>query len=129
VIGHTAGSPATLRFKTIANLVGWTVAGVLVAGSAWFLGGLVPVFGIFALVVGPYAAGSVIGDHIERWPGWAAAVAAGTWSSWWLAGSSFPSEDRLPFVGLLFISLLISVTTARYRWRLRPNALHASASR
>jgi hypothetical protein len=87
------------------------------------------VLGIFALVVGPYVAGGVIGDHVERWPGWVAAAAAGACSWWWLAGSTSPSEDRWPFVGLLFISLLISVTTARYRWQLRPKAVSAGPSR
>ena len=124
-----ADSLATHRLRTTANLVGLAAAGALVSAAVWFLGGLVPVLGIFALVVGPYIAGAVIGDHVERWPGWVAAVAAGAWSWWWLAGSSSSSEDRWPFVGLLFISLLISVTTARYRWQLRPKALSGSPSR
>ena len=124
--GDRGGPPATFLLQTTANLVGWAAAGALVSAAIWFLGGLVPVLGIFALVVGPYVAGVVIGHHVERWPGWVAAGAAG---AWWLAGSSFPSEDRWPFVGLLFISLLISVTTARYRWRLRPRAVHGGPSR
>ena len=124
-----ADSLATYRLRTTANLLGWAATGALVSAAVWFLGGLVPVLGIFALVVAPYVAGGVIGDHVERWPGWVAAVAAGAWSWWWLAGSSSPSEDRWPFVGLLFISLLISVTTARYRWQLRPKALSGSPSR
>jgi len=125
---EAAGSLATRRLWTTANLVGWAAAGALASGAVWFLGGLVPVLGIFALVVGPYVAGGVIGDHVERWPGWVAAVAAGAWSWLWLAGSSSPSQDRWPFVGLLFISLLISVTTARYRWQVRPRAIRATAS-
>ena len=124
-----ADSLATHRLRTTANLVGLAAAGALVSAAVWFLGGLVPVLGIFALVVAPYVAGGVIGDHVERWPGWVAAVPAGAWSWWWLAGSSSSSEDRWPFVGLLFISLLISVTTARYRWQLRPKALSGSPSR
>jgi len=125
---EAAGSLATPRLRTIANLVGWAAAGALASGAVWFLGSLVPVLGIFALVVGPDVAGGVIGDHVERWPGWVAAVAAGAWSWWWLAGSSSPSQDRWPFVGLLFISLLISVTTARYRWQVRPRAIRATPS-
>ena len=89
-----AGSLATHRLRTTANLVGWAAAGAFLSAAVWFLGGLVPVLGIFSLVVGPYVAGGVIGDHVERWPGWVAAAAAGAWSLWWLAGSSSASEDR-----------------------------------
>jgi hypothetical protein len=128
-MGDSAGPRATLPLRTTANLVWWAAAGALVTAAIWFLGGLVPVLGVFALVVGPYVAGVVIGDHVERWPGWVAAAAAGARSSRWLAGTSSPSENRWAFVGLLFISLLISVTTARYRWRLRPRAVRGGLSR
>jgi hypothetical protein len=79
-------------------------------------------------VVGPYVAGGVIGDHVET----VARLGRGRRRGGLelvVAGSSSASEDRWPFVGMLFISLLISVTTARYRWRLRPKALSGSPSR
>ena len=47
------------------------------------------------------------------------------WSLWWSARS----DDVWIFLGMLFVSLLVSVTTARYRWGLRPEALSASPSR
>jgi hypothetical protein len=128
-VSDEAGSPATLRPRRTANLFGWAAAGALVCEAVWLVGGVVPVLGILALVLGPYVAGGVIGDHVERWPGWVAAAAAEAWSSWWLAGSSSSSEDRWAFVGLMFISLLISVTTARYRWHVRPKTLSGGPSR
>jgi hypothetical protein len=84
--------------------------------------GMVPVLGI---VLGPLVAGGIIGDRVERWPGWVAASAAVVWSLWWSARS----DDVWIFLGMLFVSLLVSVTTARYRWGLPPEAVSASPSR
>ena len=123
-----AGSLATHRLRTTANLVGWAAAGALVSAAVWFLGGLVPVLGSSPSWWAHTSPVASSGITSKRWPGWVAAAAAGAWSLW-LAGSSSASEDRWPFVGMLFISLLISVTTARYRWRLRPKALSGSPSR
>jgi len=129
VTDDAADSLATHRLRTTANLLGWAATGALVSAAVWFLGGLVPVLGIFALVVAPYVAGGVIGDHVERWPGWVAAVAAGAVILWWFVGSTAPSEEWPDYVGVALVSLLISVTTARYRWQLRPKALSGSPSR
>ena len=112
------GPRAAPPLRTIANLVGWAVVGVLLLS----LIGWVPVLGI---VLAPYVAGGVIGDRVQRWPGWVAASAAVVWSLWWSARS----DDAWIFLGMLFVSLLVSVATARYRWRLRPEALSASPSR
>ena len=123
-----AGSLATHRLRTTANLVGWAAAGAFLSAAVWFLGGLVPVLGIFSLVVGPYVAGGVIGITSNGGPlgrgrrrrGLELVVAG------WLV---VRIRGPVAFVGLLFISLLISVTTARYRWQLRPKALSGSSSR
>ena len=112
------GPRASPRLRTIANLVEWVAVGVLLL----LLVGLVPLLGI---VLAPYAAGGIIGDRVERWPGWVAASAVAVWSLWWLSRT----DDVWIFVGLLFVSLLVSVTTARYRWRPRPKALSAPPSR
>ena len=82
----------------------------------------VPVLGI---VLAPYIAGGTIGDRVERWPCWVAASAAVVSSLWWYGRS----DDVWIFLGMLFVSLLVSVTTAWYRWGLRPEALPVSPSR
>ena len=104
--------------RTIANLAEWAAVGALLL----LLVGMVPVLGI---VLAPYVAGGIIGDRVERWPGWVAASVAAVWSLWWLSRS----DDAWIFVGMLFVSLLVSVTTARYRWRLRPMTLRENPSR
>jgi hypothetical protein len=128
----------TLRLWRIANLVGWAAGGAIAFALPWVLGRqlggrvsaviLVPL-GIIALVLVPYLAGGVIGDHIYRWPGLGAAGAVGAVNLWWLALSPDPSEEGWGFAAVAFISLLISVTTARYRWRLRPRALRGGLPR
>ena len=115
---HNDVQVSTSPFRTIANLIGWAVVGVLLMS----LIGLVPVLGI---VLAPYVAGGVIGDRVGRWPGWVAASAAVVWSLWWSARS----DDAWIVLGMLSVSLLVSVATARYRWGLRPDALSASLSR
>jgi len=129
---------ATLRLWRIANLGGWAAGGALVFALPWVLGRqlggrvsaviLVPL-GIIALVLVPYLAGGVIGDHVYRWPGWVAAVAVGAVNLLWFADSVAPSEESWDFAAVAFVSLLISVSTARYRWRLRPRALRGAPSR
>ena len=129
---------ATLRFWRIANLVGWAACGALVFAPPWVLGRqlggrvsavILAPLGIIALVLVPYLAGGVIGDHIYRWPGWVAAVAVGAVNLWWFADSVAPSEVSWDFAAVAFVSLLISVSTARYRWELRPRALRGTPSR
>ena len=100
------------------NLVGWAAVGVLLLSVI----GLIPVLGI---VLAPLVAGGVIGDRVERWPGWVAASAAVVSSLWWYGRS----DDVWILMGMLFVSLLISVTTVRYRWGLRREALSARPSR
>ena len=91
--------------------------------------GRIPVLGIFVFVFAPYVAGGVIGDHVERWPGSVAFAAIGAVILWWFGASAPPSDQGWEYVGVAFVSLLISVTTARYRWRLRPMSLRENPSR
>jgi len=124
-----AGSAATLRLRRSANLFGWAAAGGMVFGVLSILSRQVPLIGIVAFVLVPYLAGGVIGDHVYRWPGWVAALAVGAVILWWFVGSTAPSEEWPDYVGVALVSLLISVTTARHRWRLPPRAVRGTPSR
>jgi hypothetical protein len=78
-------------------------------------------------VGGATRGGRVIGDHVDRSPGWVAAVALV--SLWWLVSDATRAEDRWDFLGLVLVSLWVSVTTARYRWQVGPSPVGGTPSR
>jgi hypothetical protein len=133
---------ATLLVWRTANLVGWAVAGTVCAlligalttrvlsglgsigGPSW----LAPfgiVIGVAGAIAVPVSAGIVVGDHVYRWPGWAAGVSIGLTLVVWQILVARDLEDLILGSGFALIDAVIAGGVARTRFFRRPRALRA----
>ena len=144
-----AGDRATLRAWRISNLLGWGLAGALVAVIAAIVGAravvgfagtfrfstLAPlVLTVSLVVVGllivPVPAGLVVGAHVYRWPGWIGAASVSVPTGAWLLLSR--PWDLAQLAVALVIGALMAIVAgvvARARFGRRPRALRAPAAR
>jgi hypothetical protein len=139
---------ATLRIWRIANLLGWGVAGMLVAAVTGIVGGraaqgvlrlvdhsafeeVALVACVTAIAAGvATAVGSVVGAHVYRWPGWVAASAVV------IPGLLVIAVTPIGQPGEIVLSLSLPVGAVvlagwagRHRFARRPRTLRAPTSR
>jgi hypothetical protein len=130
---------ATLRAWRSMNLIGWGLAGAVVATLAGlainvvneqlYLQGHGNVLVLPGLILAGIAGGSLIGARVYRWPGTVAFVAIMASSVIWIAWESITHQVALGAVGIaveLVFSLVVALPATiagRVVWRHRPASL------